>query len=86
MYYAGCRPGNSGIVSLFDQSIGMGCYVFMNTGFPGLIENADIKIPGMQVDSTIMFVALGGKFHRGLLLRRWTNVSSRTVGLDTFRA
>jgi hypothetical protein len=34
----------------------------------------------MQIDTAVMFMRVGVKFHRGLLLRGSANDTSRTVG------
>src|SRR6185369_8097339 len=42
----------------------------MEEGLAGLVEDADVETPRMQVDSAVMLVLLGVESHRGLLGQR----------------
>ena len=55
----------------------------MDQRFTALVEDTDIKITGVQIDTVVVSMALGVEFHRGLLLHRSTSDTSRIVGFSS---
>ena len=47
----------------FEQYLWIRIDVFVNHGFPFLVEDANIHFPGMQVDAAVVLMLLVIKFH-----------------------
>ena len=61
------RPGTMVPAEVIPNLPRLGGDFFVQTSAAGLIEDAEVKRPGVQVDAAVKLVGLVVKSHRGLL-------------------